>query len=699
MIVLVDITTQLDFEPLHDTKKKLSTKAAATDIVSNPIVILIIIRIKILFSIMAKFMRNPPIICFVFVFFICCLLFPLPVIRCQQQEEEEEDFVVVFDHHPRDSRHHPSSIASISSFSTDPSDGMMMRRRNDRNYHHEHYHRKDHTISTDHWINPMEEARVFQLDNDENDVDIPSLNPDLNRSLVQSISMECVHNENEIRVAIDNALNFVTTRIPICSSLILLNASEPNAFNMQGIIIDQKSLEFHCQGNDPNRTTTTTTRNCIWDAQSLSRMFLALNSNLTFHGIDFINGNANGDSRNSNGGAFYIDLGSNIKLMNCGFKNNTARSGGAMIVFNSIVVMMVHENQTIPSLVQYNVANRNGGFIAAQNSSLEMYSINMKHNAATFGGAIYTFDSALKLIGSGNPTLPTIVENNVANVSGGFIFARSSTLEMNNINMKHNTASGGGAIITFGSALKLTGSEDPTLPTIVENNEANSFGGFIYAENSTLEMYNINMKQNTATYGGAIDSYDSTLKLIGSDNPSLPCIVENNKANYGGGFIQATNSTIQMSKINMKHNTAIFGGAIVTLDSALKLIGSDNPTLRTIVENNEANDTGGFIFAQNSTLEMYNINMKNNTAASGGAITTYDSTLTLIGSDNPTLPTIGENNIATEAGGVVIAINTTLEVTQGYFLFQNNIAKNVSLIFISFLHCHSVFGSFTLKMY
>jgi hypothetical protein len=421
--------------------------------------------------------------------------------------------------------------------------------------------------------------RLINAMEEDDDIDIPLLNEDLNLSLVESLSMECVHNENEIRLAIENALNFVPTRIHICSSPILLNASEPNANGNQGILIYQKSLEFHCHVTDPNSAETTTTGNCILDAQSLSRMFMAFNSNLTFHGIDFINGNGNADSSYSSGGVFYVDLGSNIKLMDCGFMNNTAQFGGAMMVFNAIVVMTVHANQTMPKVAQYNVANRTGGFIYAEHATLEMYNINMKNNTATVGGAISTYNSALKLMGSDNPLLPNVVENNEANISGGFI----------------------------------------------------------YSQSATLEMYNINMKHNTATYGGAIYTFDSALKFIGTDNQALPTIVENNEADYSAGFINAVNSTLEMYNINMKHNTATYGGAIVTLDSALKLIGSGNLTL----------------------------------------------------------PTIVENNLATSLGGAVYAINTTLVVTQGYFLFRNNMAKNVRLIFRSFLHCHSVFGCVT----
>jgi predicted outer membrane repeat protein len=648
-------------------------------------------------------------------------------------------------------------------------------------------------------IDAMEEAPIFKLHESHDGIDMPLLNPDMNRSLIQSILIECVHNESEIRLAIDNALNFVPTRITICSSPILLNASEPNAVGTQGIFIYNKNLEFHCHVTDQSSTPTktTTARNCILDGQSLSRIFFVFTSNLTFHGIDFINGNGNVDLSYSSGGAFYVDLGSNIKMMNCAFMNNTARSGGAMMVFDSMIGIIVHENQTIPSVVQNNIvnrsggfiyaenskidmnnvnmksntatfggaivtydsilkligsdnpklptivqnnlANRGGGFIEATNSTIELYNINMKSNTATFGGAIYASDSALKLIGSDYPILPTMVENNVANISGGFIYFKNSTLEMYsinminntaanggaivafnsdlkligsddptlptlvannaanldggfinayhlmlemyNINMKNNTAANGGAITIFDSALKLIGSDDPIFPTIVENNMANDSGGFIAAQNSTLIMYNINMKSNTATFGGAIVTYDSTLKFIGSDNPTLPTNVENNIANRNGGFIYALNSTLDMYNINIKHNAATFGGAIITFDSTLKLIGSDDPTFPTLVENNIANSNGGFIYAQNSTLVMYNINMKYNTATTGGAIVTFDSALKLIGSDDPKLPTIIQNNVATNSGGVVAASDTTLVITQGYFLFRNNTAKNVRSIF------------------
>jgi hypothetical protein len=44
----------------------------------------------------------------------------------------------------------------------------------------------------------IEEATIFKLHEYDDDIDIPLMKRDMNRSLVQSLSMECVYNESGI---------------------------------------------------------------------------------------------------------------------------------------------------------------------------------------------------------------------------------------------------------------------------------------------------------------------------------------------------------------------------------------------------------------------------------------------------------------------------------------------------------------------
>jgi hypothetical protein len=82
-----------------------------------------------------------------------------------------------------------------------------------------------------------------------------------------------------------------------------INASQPNPsfFNLQGIFINRKLLDIHCNINNM------TTNKCIMDAQSMSRFFILYRSQVSFYNIVFMNGNGMKDTIYPSGGAFYVE--------------------------------------------------------------------------------------------------------------------------------------------------------------------------------------------------------------------------------------------------------------------------------------------------------------------------------------------------------------------------------------------------------
>ena len=115
-------------------------------------------------------------------------------------------------------------------------------------------------------------------------------------------------------------------------------------------------------------------------------------------------------------------------------------------------------------------------------------------------------------------------------------------------------------------------------------------GGAIYAGgSSTISIYSSNLVSNTASSGGAIYSYHSTVNIHNST-------FMNNSAYYqykfgGGGAIYATG-----------------GGYRVNIYSS-------------IIDSNEATKYGGGICAQSSIVNIYNSTLMKGTAgAEGGAV-------------------------------------------------------------------------------
>lgn len=126
--------------------------------------------------------------------------------------------------------------------------------------------------------------------------------------------------------------------------------------------------------------------------------------------------------------------------------------------------------------------------------------------------------------------------------------------------MIKNTAIAGGSINVFNSSVKIISSNNLTTPLIAKNNAATEAGGFIQGSNSNLDIYNNNFINNTARFGGAISIQNSTLKLIGSIDITVPTIYESNVAGYSGGLIYAVeNSTVIISQgyLMFRNNMAI----------------------------------------------------------------------------------------------------------------------------------------------
>jgi predicted outer membrane repeat protein len=103
------------------------------------------------------------------------------------------------------------------------------------------------------------------------------------------------------------------------------------------------------------------------------------------------------------------------------------------------------------------------------------------------------------------------------------------------------------------------------------------------------------------------------------------------------------------------------------------------------------NTRGGSIWAvQQSNLLFERCQFRNNTAgSSGGAINSDSSNLTFVGG-NATDPTLFESNTCLSHGGAIHAKgrNPTITATNGYFVFRNNTAGEVRILFIIFDDYH-----------
>lgn len=276
-------------------------------------------------------------------------------------------------------------------------------------------------------------------------------------------------------------------------------------------------------------------------------------------------------------------------------------------------------------------------------------------NSAKNGGGIYvginSDNSTAEMTISSSYTESTIY-GNTATGNGGAIGLNHGTVTVESGNFSNNTAENGGAIYL--------GDGDMSMNNIfIHGNTATKSGGGVYLANGTLTIEgadNNKIINNTAeTTGGGILVQDGDLKME-------KCLVQENKANYGGGVgvsnSAATTIDLLNPAIDFEKNTAYTagGGMAVLGPITLNFAGS--------LQHNTAGNGGGIFVAQGAKL-IYKggmIRYNHATGTSTGINTGYEGTA---------------NGIHGFGGGVFVGSNSTLEfnVTEGGLGFYSNDAN------------------------
>jgi hypothetical protein len=561
------------------------------------------------------------------------------------------------------------------------------------------------------------------------------------RSLqVSNHTFGCIYNESELQDAIDHVPNHEPIRIDICADYLIINITQP-----YGIMLENKTLEIHCSHcNHCNQTAmmtaTTTNSPCTIDAQHASRIFRIVRSNITFYDFIFMNGNGTKDTTYTNGGAMYVYQ-STIEFTNCQFINHTATFGGAILLLNSTFRMKVaninastNTSLSVFGLVQNNAAKSVGGFLYATDTSIiHLERFHMMNNSARWGGGIHIKPSNLTLFGDSND--PCIIENNKADVLGGFIFGSDSTILVYHSNFNKNQAEYGGGIYIDRSNITFVGSRPSPTSRLIRlennvtevgggstiqnnvavawyggflhvdncsvhiehydlvNNSARVLGGFVFGRDSTISVYDSNFNKNQAWYGGAIYVDRSNVTLVGSKHPTpknttdvggASCI-QNNVATVHGGFLHADKSSVHFEHYDLVNNSAKWGGVVRLLSSTLTLLGpSDTTKPKTSNRKNTAHDDGGVLHAFNSTVMVHGCHFTENWAGwSGGAIYVKATNLTIGGC------CLIQNNMATRRGGFLVATGSSIRL-EHYTALNNRDALETST---RFDHCYLVNNS------
>jgi predicted outer membrane repeat protein len=135
------------------------------------------------------------------------------------------------------------------------------------------------------------------------------------------------------------------------------------------------------------------------------------------------------------------------------------------------------------------------------------------------------------------------------------------------------------------------------------NNKASSSGGVLYGSDSIIELTNCQFINSTAGIsGGAIVLFDWNLQLSAwNDSHQSPITIQGNSAMVNGGFMSAYDSTITIGHYHFKNNSAKYGGVFLIGNTSLTLLGSSDFTLPIVFDDNIATYRCGLIDANNNS--------------------------------------------------------------------------------------------------
>ncbi len=276
-------------------------------------------------------------------------------------------------------------------------------------------------------------------------------------------------------------------------------------------------------------------------------------------------------------------IGSNGKMENCTFINNSAVYGGAVdwTGTNGFMINCTFINNTA----------ENGGALYWYGLEGTIAQCIFLNNTAEIGGAAYISGRDVKLDSSK-------FENNSADYMGGAVYSDGLNFVSSKNNFVNNTATDGGAVYTISyenlidscnftdnnadekaGALYLASDNNTVKDSFFTNNRANG-GGAIYSDlNDNLFLSNSKFSKNSAKeHGGAI--------MVDENANIVNATFENNHAGIGGAVYSDTESVfINSTFIN---NTADSGGAIAMYDGEI---------INSTFTKNFANETGGAIYA------------------------------------------------------------------------------------------------------
>ncbi|HBA85140.1 MAG TPA: hypothetical protein DCZ95_13705 [Verrucomicrobia bacterium] len=332
------------------------------------------------------------------------------------------------------------------------------------------------------------------------------------------------------------------------------------------------------------------------------------------------------------GGGLSIRNGSTVTAANCRVYGNHVNGYGGGIYVSSSSLWLTNTLVSNNTALSYTFLGSDytgyGGGIALQNAVLytDGSTLVVTNGTDGEGGGLYLFNSRATF-----PSASTRIFNNWAAYGGGVAARNRSYFELaSGAKLYGNVASaaGGGLWLSNQSTGLIAGTETLVGIQYLGGPNAAPCGGGVYAEKSTLNVWDdSSFNYNAASLkGGAIYASNSVICV---DNAHIGRygVGNSNSAQYGGGAYLADGSRLILTNgavVKFSH-ASIHGGGIYAEGSTL-LVYSNVVFGGTqwLDRNSAQTGRGGGIYALNSTQYISGATIRHNAAHEfGGGVYTY----------------------------------------------------------------------------
>jgi predicted outer membrane repeat protein len=336
------------------------------------------------------------------------------------------------------------------------------------------------------------------------------------------------------------------------------------------------------------------------------------------------------------GGGLYARGGSS-NLSSLTVTANSAKNGGGIYTQSSHTLIAAN------SLLQGNIATREGGGLYATNGSSNLSSLTVTANTTGFnGGGIYTSGTLHSLTATNS-----LLQSNIAATNGGGLFASGGSSNLSSLTVTANRAANGGGINTSSHTLVAVNS-------LLQSNTATDGGGGLRADGGSSNLSSLTVTANRAGLGGGIYTDLHTLTATTS---LLQSNTATNSSFGGGGLFASRGGSSNLSSLTVTANTAPAGGGIYTQNS------HSLTATNSLLQSNTATTNGGGLFASDALSRVVNSLLEGNAATSSGGAAYVEGSSSSLTLTNATLRTNTAPQgagIRTASSGLATLVNTLL---------------------------------------